>query len=166
MNDLVQQLIKLIRQEEELLEKFLECLNQQKDHIIQNRVENFELSIREEEELINRIRLIEESRITIVKTIARSAGSEEDELTLTRMIEMNLGEDSEELRGLKQTLTGLIERVKKATRVNQYLIKRSLSFIQKNIDWFIDDGVQNTIYNFNGQRKKNDVGNILVDRIL
>ena len=79
---------------------------------------------------------------------------------------MNLGETSDELKNVKRALAGLIERVKRANRVNQYLIKRSLSFIQKNINWFIDDNNLNVIYLPDGSQKLNDLGNLLVDKVL
>jgi flagellar biosynthesis/type III secretory pathway chaperone len=166
MSDLVSDLILVIRQEEEVLEKFLDCLTRQKEYIVANRIAEFDETVKEEEGLIVRIRDMEGQRMQLVKTLARTSGAAEDELTLTRLIEINLGEASDELKNLKRTLAGLVGRIKKANRVNQYLIRRSLSFIQKNIDWFIDGGNVNVIYRSDGSRQVKELGNILVNKVL
>jgi len=166
MNDLISQLIGIIKREEDVLEKFLDCLNRQKEHIVRNSIEDFDLTVKEEERIIVLIREIERERMELVKSIASDAGAPDIQLTLTRLIEINLGEGSDELKNLKKTLSGLVERIKKANRVNQYLIRRSLSFIQKNIDWFIDGGVPNTIYGADGSPQSREVSNLLVDKIL
>lgn len=165
MNEQIQQLIELIREEESVLEDFLDTLTRQKEYIVQNNVEAFDKTVQEEEDLINRIRRLEDGRVEVVKSIASITGSEDDGLTLTRLIEMNLGEVSVELKNLKRTLAVLVERIKRANRVNQYLIKRSLSFIQNNIGWFIDENNLNVIYSQNGEQRMGDVGNILVDKV-
>ena len=82
------------------------------------------------------------------------------------MIELNLEESSDELRLLKRTLADLVEKIKKASRVNQYLIRRSLSFIQKNIDWFIDGSNLNITYQPDGSQKLKTPGNLLVNKVL
>jgi flagellar biosynthesis/type III secretory pathway chaperone len=163
MKELAERLIGLIRDEEQVLEDFLDCLTRQKEFIIQNQVEKFDLTVQEQESLITRIRELEAGRIEVVRTIALQAGSEDD-LTITRLIELNLGETSDELKSLKRTLAGLIERIKKANRVNQYLIKRSLSFIQKNIDMFIDEGDAMAIYLPNGSRRPRGASRLIVDK--
>jgi len=166
MSELVSDLILVIRQEEEVLEKFLDCLTRQKEYIVANRIAEFDDTVKEEEGLIVRIRDMEGQRMQLVKTLAHTTGAAEDELTLTRLIEINLGEASDELKNLKRTLAGLVGRIKKANRVNQYLIRRSLSFIQKNIDWFIDGGNVNVIYRSDGSRQVKELGNILVNKVL
>ncbi len=166
MKNLLDELIILIRDEEKVLENFLDCLTRQKEFIVQNNVVMFDETVKEEESLISRIKELEEGRIEVVRSIAAGAGSAGDELTLTRLIEMNLGENSDELKSLKRTLAGLVERIKRANRINQYLIKRSLSFIQKNINWFIDDTNLNLIYSPNGQQHMGGTGRLLVDKVL
>ncbi len=166
MDDRIQNLIDLIREEEEVLSVFLSTLTEQKEFIVQNDIEKFDSTVRREEELILKIKELEEGRMAVVKSIASLAGSKEDELTLTRLIEMNLGEVSDELKALKKTLASLVDKIKRANRVNQYLIKRSLSFIQKNISWFIDDDNLNLIYAPSGLQRVSGGENVLVDRVL
>lgn len=166
MESKIDQLIELIKNEENALGQFLNCLTRQKEFIIQNKVDEFDETIREVEEIIGKIRDFELGRMELVKSIAATTGSDKDDLTLTRLIELNLGESSIELKNLKITLSGLVDRIKKANRVNQYLIKRSLSFIQKNIDWFIDDNNLNFIYLADGRQKVKDPGNLLIDKVL
>ena len=166
MNDLIDQLIVVIRQEEELLGEFLQCLTEQKEFIVANRVEEFDTSVIREEELIVSIRRIEEARTKLVRSIASTTGAADDELTLTRLIEINLGEASEELKNLKRTLAGLVEKIKRANRVNQYLIRRSLSLIQKNVDWLIDGGDVNTLYAADGRPRRRGMNTVLVNKVL
>ena len=166
MNEAIEKLINLIKEEETVLSTFLDCLNRQKEFIIQNRVDDFDKTVSEEEKLIDHIRELERGRMELVSEIANSAGTGDDELTLTRLIELNMGESSSELKQLKRTLAGLVERIKKANRINQYLIRRSLSFIQKGIDRFIDDNNLNVIYKPDGSQQVKEVGNLLIDKVL
>jgi len=165
MNDLIEQLVELIREEEEVLGQFLDCLTLQKECIVTNKFDQFDETVLSQENLIRRIRELESGRIEVVGSIARRAGTEAD-LTITRLIELNLGESSEELRNLKKTLAGLIERIKKANKVNQYLIKRSLSFIQRNIDMFIDEGDATEMYLPNGSRQLRGPSRLLIDKAI
>ena len=166
MDDKIDVLIKIIKEEESVLSEFLNCLTNQKEYIIQNNIEEFDRTVKEEEEIINRIRDLEQQRIQLVASLSPKIESLEDELTLTRLIEMNLGESSDELKQMKTSLSRLVDRIKTANKVNQYLIKKSLSFIQKNIDWFIDDGKLNITYSSDGRQKVKEIGNLLVDRVL
>lgn len=163
MRELAERLINLIKDEEDVLESFLDCLTRQKECIVNNQIDQFDETVQEQERLIVRIRELETGRIDVVRSIANFAGSEDD-VTLTRLIEMNLGETSEELKSLKKTLAGLIERVKRANRVNQYLIKRSLSFVERNMDMFIDEGDLSLVYLPNGARRPRKPGRILIDK--
>ncbi|MFH0765769.1 MAG: flagellar protein FlgN [Calditrichota bacterium] len=166
MRELVDELIELIRGEEKVLEDFLDCLSRQKESIVRNDLERFDATVQEEESLIERVRNLEEGRMKVVKRIAHTAGGQADDLTLTRLIELNLGENSEELMVLKRTLASLVDRVRRAIKVNQYLLKRSLSYIQKNVDWFIDEDNLNVIYSPRGRERMGDAGRILVDKKL
>ncbi len=163
MNDLIEKLVDLIREEEEVLGDFLDCLTLQKESIIANKFDQFDETVLSQENLIRRIRELESGRIEVVGLIARIAGTDAD-LTITRLIELNLGESSEELRSLKKTLAGLIEKIKKANKVNQYLIKRSLSFIQRNIDMFIDESDTTEMYLPNGSRQQRGPSRLLIDK--
>lgn len=163
MNDLIDKLVSLIREEEETLQQFLDCLSQQKESIVSNKFDQFDKTVQLQERLIQRIRELESGRVEVVGSIARLAGTDAD-LTITRLIEMNLGESSEELRLLKKTLAGLIEKIKKANKVNQYLIKRSLTFIQRNIDMFIDESDVSEMYLPNGSRQQRGPSRLLIDK--
>jgi flagellar biosynthesis/type III secretory pathway chaperone len=165
MEQTIDQLISLIKNEESVLKEFLECLNRQQEFITQNQIDEFDSTVKEEELLISRIRDMEKGRIELVRKIARRAGSIEDEINLTRLIELNLEESSDELKSLKRTLAELVERIRKANRINQYLIKRSLSFIQKNIDWFIDGSNLNVTYQHDGSQQLKTPGNLLVNKV-
>ncbi len=166
MSEQIQRLIDLIREEEEVLEEFLGTLTRQKEFIVKNDIKSFDETVRTEEKLIARIRELEDGRVEVVKSIANLEGVNNDQLTLTRLIELNLGEMSNELKTLKRTLAALVDRIKRANRVNQYLIKRSLTFIQNNIGWFIDDDNLNIIYAPTGERRLGNGSNLLVNKVL
>lgn len=165
MKESIDKLIGLIKEEESVLSEFLDCLNKQRECIISNRVDEFDITVSKQDELVTRIRQLEDGRVAVVRSIALAAGTEDD-ITITRLIEMNLGESSEELRSLKLALSRLVERIKKANRVNQYLIKRSLSFIQRNIDLFIDEGDVSLIYLPNGARRPRNTRHFILDKTL
>ncbi|MFN3821762.1 MAG: flagellar protein FlgN [bacterium] len=165
MKEIIDQLVEKIRQEERILEEFLQSLLRQRECIVENRLEEFEEVVPLQDHLLEEIRAMEKERMELIKSITQIAGTT-DEISLTRLVEMNLGETSEELRRLKTTLSRLIDQVKKANRVNQHLIRRSLTFIERNLDQFIDEGEGGLVYLPDGKRKPRGIPHLLVDRRL
>ena len=48
MKELSERLINLIREEEEVLQDFLDCLTRQKECIVNNNVDNFDMTVQEQ----------------------------------------------------------------------------------------------------------------------
>jgi len=164
MNHFIEELIELIRQEEEVLKRFLDLLQRQKEYLLANQIELFRATVSQQEELMQDIRNLEERRIAKVKEIAASTGLREDEITLTHLIEITLGDVSTELKDLKKNLSQLVNRIRKMNRVNALLIKRSLNFIQQSIGWMIDSSDITQIYDTNGRAARQTGTNLMVNK--
>ncbi len=164
MDKFIEELISMIRQEETVLKAFLNHLNQQKHYLLSDEIEEFQKTVQRQEELIEEIKRLEESRIAKVKELAASEGMSEDAITLTHLIEITLGDASEELKTLKESLSHLVEKIRRANRVNEMLVKRSLNFIQQNIGWMIDASDISQVYNPNGQTDRQTGTNIMVNK--
>jgi hypothetical protein len=166
MNKFIQELIALIKEEEEVLKEFLKLLNLQKEYLMANQIEQFQGTVNHQEELIDRIKEIEKLRIAKVKEMAHAENLPEDEVTLTHLIEVTLGDASEELKILKLSLSGLVEKIRKANRVNEMLIKHSLNFIQKSVGWMIDATEVHRVYDPNGRTARQTGNNVMVNKTL
>jgi flagellar biosynthesis/type III secretory pathway chaperone len=88
----------------------------------------------------------------------------EDEITLTHLIEITLGDASGELGELKKSLSQLVDRIRKANRVNELLIKRSLNFIQRSIGWMIDSSDISQVYDLSGRSARQTGTSLMVNK--
>lgn len=164
MNHYIEELIELIRSEEDVLKTFLDLLRRQKEYLLANRIDDFRATVSQQEELMEEIRTLEEKRVAKVREIAASTGLKEDEVTLTRLIEITLGDVSAELKDLKKELSQLVERIRKMSRINALLIKRSLNFIQQSIGWMIDASDITQVYDPNGRATRQTGTNLMVNK--
>ena len=164
--ELITNLVGVIKREEGLLRDFLDLLESQKQLLVQNKVDDFDQSVQRQEELIQEIKTLEGERIKLVNQIARGMKVEENELTLTRLVEMSLGQVSSELQTAKRSMSQLVERIKRANQVNQYLIKRSLNVSQRSIDLLIDENLRDVIYEQTGKLSGQDRRSMIVNKTL
>lgn len=164
--ELITSLVSVIKREEGLLQDFLDLLESQKQLLVQNKVEEFDQSVLQQEELIKQIKTLEGERIKLVNQIARGMKVEENELTLTRLVEMSLGQVSSELQTAKRSMSQLVERIKRANQVNQYLIKRSLNVSQRSIDLLIDENLRDVVYEQTGKLSGQDRRSMIVNKTL
>lgn len=165
MDKFIQELIALIRKEEKVLQAFLNLLNLQKQYLLADQIEEFQGTTSRQEALINEIKDLEKQRIAKVKEFAASEGKQEDEITLTHLIEITLGDISQELRELKENLGRVVEKIRRANRINQMLIKRSLNFIEQSIGWMIDASDVNSVYDTNGRAARQSGTNVIVNKV-
>lgn len=166
MGTFIRELIEMIHKEEKVLKSFLTLLNQQKRHLLSNEIDHFRGTLQRQETLIDEIKNLETQRVAKVRQLAAAEGMREDEVTLTHLIEVTLGDLSEELRGLKDRLSQLVEKIRRANRVNQMLIKRSLNFIEQSIGWMIDSADISRVYDPNGRSARQTGTNVMVNKVL
>ncbi|TKJ40281.1 hypothetical protein CEE37_08110 [candidate division LCP-89 bacterium B3_LCP] len=166
MDRFIQELIDLIKEEEKVLSAFLNLLNLQKQYLLADEIEQFQSTTQRQDELVNEIKKLENKRIDKVREFASTEGLRDDEITLTHLIEVTLGDVSEELQTMKNNLSKLVEKIHRANRVNEMLIKRSLNFIQKSIDWMIDSSDFTSLYDPNGNTTRQTGTNVIVNKVL
>lgn len=164
MSRFIEELISLIRQEEEVLTRFLELLRHQKKFLLANQIDAFRDTVAEQEKLVEDIRTLEARRIAKVRELAASTGLREDEITLTHLIEITLGDVSAELKELKKNLGQLVERIRRISKVNELLIKRSLNFIQQSIGWMIDASDITQVYDPSGKTTRQTPSSVMVNK--
>lgn len=165
-HELISELISMIKEEEALMREFLELLETQKTLLVQNKAEEFELTVSNQEELIQKIRDQEQKRIEKISEISRGMKVNEDEITITRLVEMSLGQVSTELNTAKKNMTNLVDRIRRANSVNEYLIKRSLNLAQRSIDLLIDENYRDVIYSKDGTLSGQERKSILINKTL
>jgi flagellar biosynthesis/type III secretory pathway chaperone len=165
-NPMISELISVIKNEEGLLQSFLDLLEEQKNLLVKNQISEFEESVRKQEEMIVEIKTLESERIRMVNEIARGMEIEESEITLTRLVEMSLGKVSEELGSAKRNMSHLVERIRRANQVNDYLIRRSLNVSQKSIDMLIDESLRDVIYESTGKISGQDRRSLIINKTL
>jgi flagellar biosynthesis/type III secretory pathway chaperone len=166
MGKFIEELISLIRREEQVLKAFLNLLNLQKQYLLANEIEQFQGTVERQEVLIDEIKELETKRIEKVREMAAVEGLQEDEITLTHLIEITLGDVSEELKKLKQSLSKLVEKIRRANRVNGMLIKRSLDIIQQSVGWMIDAADISSVYDPHGRSSRQAGTNVIVNKVL
>jgi flagellar biosynthesis/type III secretory pathway chaperone len=166
LDQFLKELIGIIHREEKVLNAFLNHLNRQKQYLLADQLEAFQGTVDRQEALIDEIKKLEEQRIVKIKELAVSEGMPEDEITLTHLIEITLGDVSDELKQLKENLSNLVEKIRRANRVNQVLVKRSLNFIEQNIGWMIDAADITRVYDPSGRTAHQTGTNVIVNKVM
>jgi flagellar biosynthesis/type III secretory pathway chaperone len=165
-HEMIASLVDLIKREEGFLHDFLGLLEIQKSLLVKNQVEEFEETVRQQEELIGKIRELETERINLVQQIAHGMNIDDNKVTITRLVELSLGQVSDELKSVKKNMTQLVDRIRRANQVIQYLINRSLNRAQRSIDLLIDEGLRDVIYEQNGKIQGQDRRSLMVNKTL
>lgn len=129
MEDLIENLVKTLDGATQLYEKLGIVLERKRAAIVGGKTEALAQCTLTEERLVELARVLNDSRIGIMGSLAQRVGLRTGDVTLQRVAE-RVGEPwTSDLLGMKAKLTALVERVQEMNRVNAMLIKDSLEFI-------------------------------------
>ena len=160
MDEQVQKLLGLIKKEVSVLENFLTLLTEEQKHLVKNDVSALEKIVSEEEKEIGQAQKLEKERLKLTDDLAEKLNVDKKELNLSLLISLVEESYSSKLEELQKTLWELYCKVDRQKRKNEFLIKQSMSIIDKQMKFFL--GEQATPYYFKPKEKRKNGGVHLV----
>lgn len=151
MNILLHNLLDLLEEEAWLLESLLSVLRKEKKAIVCARIGDLNKACKEKENLILKIRIIEEQRVNILKKLAGCFDISQEALTVTglsRLIEKPL---SDRLGRCFSKLLFLTESIHEINRNNEGLIEHSIDLVRASMVMLEDLIAPGSVYYKNGK---------------
>lgn len=141
------QILKINDEQIKNLDNFLSILKNLQEAIVHNDIEKIELTIEQEEKVLNRIKLCEETRFDALKTLFNQYGIEAEKTeALDELGRVILKSNPEAYRKFNQMRANLLEKVNEVLLINQ-----QNEIIVNNSRQFIRDLIKSVL----GSRKEN-----------
>ena len=141
------QILKLNDEQIKNLDNFLSILKNLQEAIVHNDIEKIELTIEQEEKVLNRIKLCEKTRFDALKTLFNQYGIEAEKTeALDELGKVILKSNPEAYRKFNQMRANLLEKVNEVLLINQ-----QNEIIVNNSRQFIRDLIKSVL----GSRKEN-----------
>jgi len=150
MNSLrLNQTVLLMNEEIELLRALKHLLEEQKELIFQTDVASFTDNIRMEDELLKKIKVVDQERVQMMNQIGRELKLD-SQLTITKLIDLVQEPFKIRMKTIKNIFTRLIEDIRQLNIENRFLVKKSMVFVQKNLNVLKDFTKNDYVYSMNG----------------
>lgn len=128
------QILNLSNEQIDNLNNFLSILKDLQKAIVQNDLEKIELTVEQEEKVLNRIKLCEDNRFEAIKVALNHYEIEADKAeALDKLADIILAIDPEVYQEFNNVRTELLEKVKEVLMINQQneiIINNSRKFIR------------------------------------
>jgi flagellar biosynthesis/type III secretory pathway chaperone len=123
-----EELEQILSEELIVVQKLKEISLEKTNMIMENKVEELELTIKKEESLINQMALLEEKRIKLLDTWGLNVNT-----PISNLID-KIGEDKRELLHIKEELTINLEELSTRNMLNNDLIQENLDWVDFNMN--------------------------------
>ncbi len=158
-------LIKLIGEEVQIFETFLHYLNLQQDALVANNLEALQRVTQDQEELALRTTRVETERRALVEEICGELRREQADLTLSELTKLVAEPQSNQIQALQTTLLALHEQIATIKARNDFLIRKSMEYINTTIAQLgLTEQVNQTTYTADRTKAAPAAKTALVDR--
>ncbi len=147
--DNIKKIVLLMHEELELLKALKDTLEKQKTQIFGSKVDSFSDTVQLEDDLLNRIKVVDQERILFMNNLSLLYG-EESQLTLTKLEKYVDGDYKISISNIKDQFISLIEDIRQLNLENRFLVKKSMVFVQKNLNVLKDFTKNDYVYSMNG----------------
>jgi hypothetical protein len=127
------ELIKLIAEEVEIFEEFLNALERQQEALVANDLELLNQSTGELERLTLRTREIEQRREQLVAAVSEEHDLDRDGLNISQLSQLVSDTEAGELKKLQSTLLDLHEQIMLSKSRNEFLIRKSMEYVDNTL---------------------------------
>jgi flagellar biosynthesis/type III secretory pathway chaperone len=159
MNKFYKQLLDVLARKASLLSRFIDLLRREWKCVSDYSLEKLEEIVREKEELIARIQLLDVERESIVTNFAEAVGQPAEEVTLRLIARRKDNPWGKQMIARRDQLMGQVETINKLNRANRDLIDHSSLTMKKSMAFLYQaDQDDQAGYYSNGQAKKEKMG--------
>lgn len=136
MASLIEELIRVLSDEEKIYSEIIPIAEKKTRTIVNNDLQSLTGITEEEQELVGKISKLEKKRQEVIRNIGIVMNKKESELNFITIIDLLKGQETEqeELRNLHDKLKRTIETLDLVNERNQMLIKQSLEMIDFDIN--------------------------------
>jgi hypothetical protein len=146
VESLTNKLTDIVSREVKQFELFLKLLIDQQNSLVANDLEKLNRVVKEQEEAILVTRELEKSRMRIIAEISERLDDDPNNLTLSR-ITRSLGQpQARKLERMQKTLTELHAKINRVKSKNEFLIKRSMEYIDGTVRLLASSGADTQTY--------------------
>lgn len=153
MDALVTELGALLTQEIELHKHLLSLLQEERELLINLSTEEILENTKRKETCILKIKMLEESRSVLVERLSHYYGLPAEELTLSRIVSLSEEPQRSTLDRVQSTLTALIKSIKEANRHNCLVVKDTLHYCNRSLDFLYSSSAASPTYAGGGRIK-------------
>jgi len=140
------QLIKLIGEEVVIFETFVELLNRQQEALVANDMELLATVTQEQEKLALRTSQIERRRNELVRVLSQELNRDSNDINLTELAKLVAEPELNQLRTLQTTLLGLHDQIATTKSRNDFLIRKSMEYINNTLTYLSAAGEKEATY--------------------
>lgn len=162
MIEKVKEVFNKIENEIGLHKELLNLLNKEQGILVNLKFENLEENLISQLDLVEKIKIEEDERLKLVAELSEISDKDLEKMNIDEML--NMVEDEEEKGKLiysRDQLRELLKDIKKINESNDFLIRNSLSFIEKNIKIMLEGTDKEQFYGDTNKRKKTAHGKVL-----
>jgi hypothetical protein len=134
-------LIKLIHKEVDSLENFLKLLTEEQECLVNNHFDRLEESISKQEQALILAKQLEKERMKITSWLFEEFKVDTKKGSLTKLVQLVDSSHSSKLEELQKTLVDLHRKVEIQRERNEELIKDSMSYIDRSIEFLTEPSV-------------------------
>jgi len=150
---LLSELIAILNQEIELHKELLSFLQKDRELLVDLCVEGIFESNKKKETCTLKIKMLEESRSLLVDRLSQHFAIPPQELTLSKIVSLVEEPYRSALDTARSTLTSLIKSIKEVNQGNSLIIKDSLHYFNRSLDFLYCASSASPTYVDNGKIK-------------
>jgi flagellar biosynthesis/type III secretory pathway chaperone len=164
LDEQVQELLGIIKREISILEDFLTLLTEEQKHLVKNDVPALEKTVSREEEAVTQAQKLEKLRLKLTDDLAEELNIDKNKVNLSLLISLVEESYSSKLEELQKTLWELFRKVDKQKRKNEFLIKQSMSLLDREMKFFLGEKTS-PHYSKPGEKRKNGNLHLVVNQV-
>jgi hypothetical protein len=163
VESLTNKLTDIVSREVKQFELFLKLLTEQQNYLVANDLDNLNRVVKEQEETILVTRELERNRIKVIAEISEIINDDPNNMTLSRITRNLAQPQARKLEKMQKALTDLHAKINRVKSKNEFLIKKSMEYIEGTVRLLASSGTEMPTYG-DGNAKEQKSPSIAVDR--
>ncbi len=133
MELLLDKLLVLLAGETEVLRCLLSVMQKEKGVMVESDLDGLNTLSKEKEILLLKIRIFEEQRLKIIKSLADFTGNESEKLTLNKLAQIVKEPYSSRFENEHSRFSSLLQTIQEVNQGNMYLMNHSLGVVRSSL---------------------------------
>jgi histidyl-tRNA synthetase len=158
------ELIKLIGEEVVIFETFVELLNRQQEALVANDMDLLAKVTEEQERLALTTSQVEKRRSELVRVLSQELNRDQTDINIGELTKLVAEPESNQLRTLQSTLLGLHDQISTIKSRNDFLIRKSMEYINNTLTFLSAAGEKEPTYGADANKRAGRGRLAVVDR--